>query len=167
MKIKLFFFFFLSVFLGISQQKHFDIVWQGTTAMKTAISKKEVSSFNSDHFNYDDIEGLTFFAQWEESTLIDEKSVQLTNVSYQNISKTELKGISVENLPISPKVILRNIRNRNKRSVYFEVSPIINDNGLNLNSTICSPFSILIHLKIQLAFNIGVGLPSIYALQPG
>ena len=130
MKIKLFFLFFLSVFLGISQQKHFEIVWQGTTTMKTSISKIEVPFFNSDHFNYDDIKGLTFFAQWEESTLIDEKSVQLTNVSYQNISKTELKGLSIENLPISPKVILRNIRNRNKRSVYFEVSPIINDNGV-------------------------------------
>ena len=130
MKIKLLLLSFLTFLIANSQQKHFEIVWKGTTILKTDISKKEVPAFDSEHFNYDDVKGLTFFAQWDESTLVDEKSVQITDVSYQNMSKTELKGLSTENLPNSPVVLLRNIKNRNKRYVYLEVSPIINENGV-------------------------------------
>ena len=130
MKKKLLPLFFLSFILGFSQQKRFDIIWQGTRIFNTNSSKTEIPAFDSNHFNYDEITGLTFFAQWDVSGAIDEKSIKLTDISYQVISKTELKDLSIDYLPTSPKVKLRNSKDRTKRFAYLEVSPIINDNGV-------------------------------------
>jgi len=130
MKNKLILIFFLSSFSVFSQQKRFDINWQGNRLLKTAISKIEVPAFDSEHFNFDEINGLTFFAQWDISTTIDEKSVQLTDLTYQVISKNELKDLSIDLLPNVPKVTIRNSRDRNKSFAYLEVSPIINDKGI-------------------------------------
>ncbi len=130
MKKKLFFLFLLSFFLGFSQQKRFEINWQGTRIFNTSVSKTEVPAFDPNHFNYDEITGLTFFSQWEVNGAIDEKSIRLTDVSYQVISPTELKDLSIKHLTSSPKVEFRNSTDRNKKFAYLEVSPIINDNGV-------------------------------------
>jgi hypothetical protein len=130
MKNKLILIFFLSFFLGFSQQKRFDVNWKGTKLLGTSISKLEVPVFDSEHFNFDELNGLTFFAQWDIINTIDEKSIQLTDIAYQVISKNELKDLSIELLPITPKVTLRNLKDRNKRFAYLEVSPIINDKGV-------------------------------------
>jgi hypothetical protein len=129
MKKKLLPLFFLSFILGFSQQKRFDINWQGTRIFNTNNFKTEVPAFDSNHFNYDELTGLTFFTQWEVSSAIDEKSIKLTDISYQVISRAELKNLSIDLLPTSPKAILRNSKDRTKRFAYLEVSPIINDNG--------------------------------------
>ncbi|MGM5470483.1 type IX secretion system sortase PorU [Flavobacteriaceae bacterium LMO-SS05] len=130
MKKKLLLLFLLSYFLGFSQQKRFDINWEGTRIFHTSVSKAEVPAFDYNHFNYDQTTGITFFSQWEVTAAVDEKSIQLTDVSYQVISKTDLKDLPVNSLPSSPRVKLRNSTDRTKRFAYLELSPIINDNGV-------------------------------------
>jgi hypothetical protein len=120
----------LSVFIGFSQQKSFEISWDGTITLKTDVSKIEVPAFNPNHFSYDDTNGLTFYSEWIENGIINEKSVVLSNITYQTISKTDLKDLPVIKLPTSPKVKLRNTFDRTKRFATLEISPIINDNGL-------------------------------------
>jgi len=129
MKIKLLLLFFLFSLFGFSQQKQFDIAWSGTKSLRTNFSKIDIPAFNDEHFNYDETNGLTFFAKWEITGTVSEKSVKLTDISYQIISKAELKDLKVEKLPSSPNFKLRNSQNRNKRMAYFEISPIVNDNG--------------------------------------
>jgi len=130
MKKQVLIFFLFSIVFGFSQQKSFEIAWEGTKTLQTDISKMQVPSFSPEHFNYDDYNGLTFFSQWEISSPIDEKSVQLTNISYDVIPKTELKDLQINKLPTAPKVTLRNSNGRNKRFAFMEVTPIINDNGV-------------------------------------
>ena len=60
MKKKLFFLFLLSGVLGFSQQKRFEINWEGSKTLIANISKIEVPSFNSEHFNYDEVKGRHF-----------------------------------------------------------------------------------------------------------
>src|SRR5690606_7204455 len=79
----------------------------------------------------DDRNGLAFFAQWDNSGgLIDENSVLLSNVVYETISTSELKDLNPDLIPLSPKPKLFNTQAREKRAYYFEMSPIIKDNGV-------------------------------------
>ncbi len=60
---------------------------------------------------------------------MDENSAKITDITYQNIAESDLKGLPVKSLPSSPKLKFRNSLNRNKRFAYLEISPIINENG--------------------------------------
>jgi len=113
-----------------SQQKRFEINWSGTTILKTDYSTIEVPTFNKENFSFDETKGLTFFSEWEANSEINESSVSLSNVNYSVISVTELKGLSINTIPNTPKIKLSNTNARGKRSVFFELTPIINDNGV-------------------------------------
>lgn len=116
--------------LCFSQQKQFNIKWDGNILLETAFNTIEVPAFDADHFSYNETKGLTFFAQWESNGgSIDENSIQLTNVVYETISKTELKDLNVELIPNSPTYNLTNTNARDKRAHYLELSPIIKDRG--------------------------------------
>ena len=116
--------------LCFGQQKQFNINWNGHKVLETAYSKIEVPAFDANHFSYSDRDGILFFAQWDSNGgLIDENSVQLTNVVYETISKNELKDLNTELIPNSPKFILNNTNARGKRAHYFELSPIVKDRG--------------------------------------
>lgn len=117
-------------FYGFSQQKRFDIKWEGTITLKTDNSSIEVPAFNKTNFNFDYTTGLTFFAQWEINTLINETSVQLTNVAYSVISASELKAVPQNTIPNTPKLTLKNSIARDKRYAYLEITPIIKDHGV-------------------------------------
>ncbi|MFC4721388.1 type IX secretion system sortase PorU [Geojedonia litorea] len=121
---------FLSFMFGYSQQKQFEITWNGTLFLETSSSKIEVPAFNSQNFSYDDERGLTYFALWDINGLVNEKSLQVTNIAYQTISRTDLKDLPVNILPSKPQYQLNNSVDRTNRSAYFEISPIINDNGV-------------------------------------
>lgn len=117
-------------FFSYSQQKQFDISWEKTKILETSTSRIEVPSFDEKHFSFSHKMGLTFFAQWEETSKINENSVQLSQVSYANISKSELKDLPLETIPNAPKITLKNSIDRNKVSAYLEITPIINDRGV-------------------------------------
>jgi hypothetical protein len=117
-------------FLISAQQKQFDINWEASTTLETANSKIVIPSFDKSHFSYTSKKGITFFAQWEESTYIDENSVELTQISYATISVSELNDLPVSTIPNAPKVKLKNAIDRDNISAYFEITPIVNDRGI-------------------------------------
>ncbi|MEM5566976.1 type IX secretion system sortase PorU [Psychroserpens sp. AS72] len=120
----------LVAFFGNAQQKQFNINWDATTILETPNSKIEIPSFDKKHFSFSYKKGITFFSMWEESTYIDESSVELSQVSYTTISTSELIDLPLSTLPNSPKVILKNAIERDNISAYFEITPIINDRGV-------------------------------------
>ena len=122
--------FLLICFLISAQQKQFDINWEAPTILETANSKIVIPSFDKSHFSYTYKKGITFFAQWEETTYVDENSIELTEVSYATISVSELKDLPLSTIPKAPKVKLKNAIDRDNISAYFEITPIINDRGV-------------------------------------
>ena len=130
MRIKLLLLFVLISSFGISQEKHFTIKWDGTIVLETANSKITVPSFDRDHFNFDMTTGLKFFSGWPSEGAIDKNSVTLTNVSYSNISADELKSIPKETILATPKLHFENTTARDKMHTYFELTPIIKENGI-------------------------------------
>jgi Peptidase family C25 len=121
---------FLSFFLSYSQQKQFKIEWQGTRTLSASSSKTVVPSFNKENFSFDHISGLKFVSQWELNQSINEKSVKLTNVIYAPIVLNELKDVNIKTIPNQIKFVLKNSIARGKLYAYFEVSPIVKDNGV-------------------------------------
>ena len=130
MKKFLFSVILLTTLLSYSQQKQFTIDWNGTRTLSTSSSKVEVPSFNNSNFSFDHVSGLKYISQWESNGLVNENSLKISNISYLTISKNELKDIRLETIPKKIQLLIKNTNSRGKRSVYFEMSPIINDNGI-------------------------------------
>lgn len=103
--------FFLAVCpsLLFSQQKSFNISWSGTKIFQTSISRVEVPAFEEEHLSFDDDAGLLYFVEWDSNEIINETSVELSNVSYSVVSRTDLKGLPIHTIPNVPKVSLQNL----------------------------------------------------------
>lgn len=130
MRIKLLLLFVLISSLGFSQEKRFDILWNGSILLETESSAITVPYFNKDHFSFDTDKGLKFFAEWPSEGKINKNSVTLTNVTYAIISADELRSIPLESIPTTPKLHFENTTAREKTHAYLELTPIIKDNGV-------------------------------------
>ncbi len=122
--------FILNQTILFSQQKTFNIAWDGTKMFQTSLSTIEVPSFDKAHLSFNDDTGLIYFAEWESNAEINESTAILNNVVYATITNSELKGLPINTIPRTPKFTLRNATDRNKRSIHLEITPIINDNGI-------------------------------------
>ena len=130
MKIKLLRCFVLISTLSFSQEKRFDIKWNGNVVMEKASTVMAEPSFDRDHFSYDSATGLKFFANWASDGTINKNSVTLSKVSYSDMSADELKVIPAETIPTSPRLNFENTTARDKTNAYIELTPIIKDNGI-------------------------------------
>ncbi|MDT0558446.1 type IX secretion system sortase PorU [Ichthyenterobacterium sp. W332] len=119
--------FFLSI--AFSQGKDFVIEWEGTTEYASGITVKEIPSFQKENFSFTIDNGITFFAQWENSSYIDEGSPTISNTVYQPISISDLKDINLKTISSGHNVKLSNAKSRDKLSAYLTLSPIIKDRG--------------------------------------
>ncbi len=63
--------FFCFIF-SYSQQKSFNIQWEGSKTLSTSASKIEIPSFNNENFSFDRENGLKFVAQWKINGLIND-----------------------------------------------------------------------------------------------
>jgi hypothetical protein len=116
---------------GYAQQKQFEIKWTGHKKLENEFGKIEVPAFEAKHFNYDHINGLVYFNQWEANGgNIDENSARLANVTYETISSADLKNLNPNLIPNSPKLKVYNTNARWEQSYYMELSPIVNDKGV-------------------------------------
>lgn len=104
--------------LCFGQQKQFKINWDGHKILQTDYTKIEVPAFDTDHFSYDETNGLTFFAQWESNgSLIDESSLNLSSIGYETISASDLKDLNPALIPASPKYKLYNTNARENTGI--------------------------------------------------
>ncbi|WP_120202565.1 type IX secretion system sortase PorU [Ichthyenterobacterium magnum] len=130
MKKYLLILFVFSFVFGHSQQKRFEIKWNGTRILETENSKIEVPSFQKENFSYSYSSGLTFFAQWNNNTFINEASVVVSAINYSPISRGELKDLQTKFIPSAPLVVLKNTTARDKQFASLTISPIIKENGV-------------------------------------
>ncbi|MEY8847396.1 type IX secretion system sortase PorU [Psychroserpens sp. XS_ASV72] len=127
-QIPIFLLFIVSI--AFSQQKQFNIDWQGTKLMETTSFSLEVPSFSQENFSYSQDKGLKFVAQWIIPTKINEESAELYDIAYQTIPKANLKDLQIDRIPKSVQFKLSNSIDRNKIYAFLELSPIINENGI-------------------------------------
>lgn len=130
MKKRLLFLFVFSQTLLFSQQKSFEVIWNGTQILQTKSASIEVPSFDADHLSFNGDLGLIYVSEWESAGTINESSAVLSNVVYEIISTSELKQLPRNSIPRTPNLILKNAVARDKVTIYLQISPIINDNGI-------------------------------------
>lgn len=119
--------FSLICLIAFSQRKQFTINWSGQQIFEAGYAKITLPSFDRKHYSYSEDKGINYYTEWKESSLVNESSVRLNNVSYQAISVSDLKDLDLSKIKTEAKPKLVNIDARGKRSVYFEVNPIIKD----------------------------------------
>ena len=127
MKEKIIFLLLISSTVLFAQQKKHSILWKGTQILSGGNFSIEVPYFNKEHFTYNFEEGLQFVDQWETNNLVNESSVSVTNINYQPISRADLKDLDLNTIPNEIVYTLKNSIARNKKYIYFQLSPIIKD----------------------------------------
>ncbi|WP_136480219.1 type IX secretion system sortase PorU [Cognatitamlana onchidii] len=119
--------FFVSVSLW-TQQKKYNLNWEGTHKVFGANFSKEVPAFSKENLVYDN-DKLFFVDQWQTNRVIDESSVSVTNIVYQSISKEELKDLKTSLISSTLEYSLKNSKARDKNYVQFKLNPIIRLNN--------------------------------------
>ncbi|MBT8274477.1 MAG: type IX secretion system sortase PorU, partial [Bacteroidia bacterium] len=130
MKKLLFSVVLISHYFCFSQQKDFELNWNGSRIMATETSTTEVPSFNEQNFNFNYASGLKFVAQWKSNNYVNENSVVIEDVSLSTISTAELKALSLETIPNELSIKLKNATARGVNYIFAEFSPIIRENGV-------------------------------------
>ena len=101
---------FIGCFLCFAkQQGNIVIEWNDKTSYATGDFTVKIPQFNSDSFNYDNSKKqITYSLKIPSSSLIDENSLQLTNVVYETIDATQLGELSKNTIPttIKAKILL-------------------------------------------------------------
>lgn len=119
-----------------AQQKTYELTWETVKTLSVAGVTVQVPGFDDEHFLFDFNEGLQFVDQWEVNKAVDENSVSITNISYQNITKEELKDIDEQLIPNQLSFSLKNSNARDKKYVFFRLSPIVKDENGRLKKVV-------------------------------
>ncbi|MGZ0015063.1 type IX secretion system sortase PorU [Yeosuana sp. AK3] len=127
MKKKLLLVVFFTSACVFSQQKKFTVDWNGFQTLSAQTFSVNVPSFNRENFSFSYEEGLQFVSQWKSSEFIDETKVNLTNVTFSNISKADLKDLDVNKIPNTWVFELKNAQARDEQFLFLKISPIIKD----------------------------------------
>jgi len=118
--------FFISVFT-FSQQKTINIDWEGFKTLSTGTYTAKIPAFNNENFSYSIVNGLEFISQWKISNAINESSVTVTNVTYQNITRNDLFDLDINSIPEDLQFSLTKSTARGVNYAFFTLSPIIRD----------------------------------------
>ncbi|TYB74391.1 type IX secretion system sortase PorU [Bizionia saleffrena] len=126
MKKILFVFTLLACTALFSQQKKFNLDWNGTTLMTTDGYRVQVPVFTpKEQYSYDVDAGFKIVSQWEVSSSINENSVSVSAIKYSPISISELKGVNLKSIPDAFKFSVKNSTGRNKKYVMLNASAIV------------------------------------------
>ncbi|MBT8375798.1 MAG: peptidase C25, partial [Bacteroidia bacterium] len=120
--------FFFTI-VTYSQSKDITINWQDFEIFENDNNAFKIPAFDSNHLSYTESEGLLYFTQWDTSSNLDPNSVILSNIRYSEISRDQLLDIEISTIPNAPKYELYNTSARGKTNAYFEITPIIKEQG--------------------------------------
>ena len=131
MKEKILLLLYFGYAVVFAQQQKFNINWESSQKISAGTYTLEIPSFNKENFNFSFEEGLLFVVEWPSSSIVNEQSVTISNVSYTSITQNDLKDLDVASIPLQLKFSLKNSIARDKQFAVFKLSPIIKDaNGL-------------------------------------
>ena len=124
-------FLFLFNFYSISSQKKLiNINWVENKSYLSEFNKFNVPYFDNYTHNFDPSSGVLLTTQWNESYLIDSNSITVDDLNYEIIDFNSLGNLNVNSIPRKLKFTLNNSLSINGKSVYLELNPFFNDNGV-------------------------------------
>lgn len=131
MKNRLLFFALLCTFLSFGQQKG-EIVLNWVDNVKSSIGDVEIliPQFQSQYMDFNTTsKELLFLHSFPVSSPIKENSLQITNITYENVTREQLGQLSVALLPVTINAKIHTARARNDFYGSISLSPVLKEGG--------------------------------------
>ncbi|AOW08298.1 type IX secretion system sortase PorU [Flavobacterium gilvum] len=128
MKNQLLVFIFLLPILTFAQIKgDITIDWIQNDISNTT-NKPKIPTFKGDSYFYNSFsQSLYYSLNLKNSSDLDEKSIEISNILYETISSAALGNLNTSHIPSTVKTTLRTIKSRNTIQNYLQISPIIKE----------------------------------------
>jgi hypothetical protein len=122
-------FIFLNVAFVFAQQKgEITIHWTEKATTNVGDQKITLPQFDPLNFQFDHYTKQLFFNFKIRLTQeVNENSIQITNIVYENIPVSELGDLSLSATPTTPNATAKNIKSRTDLFAYISISPIIKE----------------------------------------
>ena len=122
-------FILFTVFFGFSQQKHFNLQWETSKQVGTALKSRNIPHFKGEHYRYTDRE-ITFFSQWKPTAPINKKSFSLKNVQLETISAKALYDLPETEIPSGMQPEFNCTYARDILYASVKLNPVFEENGV-------------------------------------
>ncbi len=131
MRVKFLLFIFFSITTFSQQKGSISIQWSEKSELSYGNFKYNVPQIKSENFSFDISKRvISFNLNLAQTGLIDENSLQISNIIYEDISVGELGDLNLKNIPNSINASLKSIISRDKIFAFISISPIIkNENS--------------------------------------
>ncbi len=123
---------FITVF-AVGQSRDIHIYWEDSTPL--ASNAKKVSSPNLHDFHLSQLgltntaEKLSYEARWEDRGFADPKSLQLSNIRWEDVNSAELKKFNTSLIPDQIRYSIQSSRGREKIYTGITITPLVKRNG--------------------------------------
>ena len=126
MKVKFFFIVLISIATFSQKKGDVSFVWIEKSELTYNSFKFNIPQIKSDNFTFDiSKKTINYNLNLPQSELIDENSLQITNIIYEDISISELGDLNLKNIPNSINSKLFSTVSRDKIFAFISLSPII------------------------------------------
>ncbi len=115
-----------TIIIDWDSKKNSTPAFTGNTEISRNDSKEKDVSFNLELSR----DRTMFTYQWLDSRYVNEGSVQLSGISYGNLSAEELNKIDKKAVPKLPVLTLRSTIARDLLYSVLSITPVVNDNGI-------------------------------------
>lgn len=127
-KIAVFIFLLLGLLIFSQNQQSIAIQWEGSVSFEEQDFTVKYPSFKGEFYNLN-VASRSLLYKKEEfvTSLIDENSLQISNISYKSISEEELLNLDKNKIPTSIKAEIESVIARGQYVSLFSFSPIIKE----------------------------------------
>lgn len=130
-KIALFIFIIFSLSLFAQKSGSITIEWSENKEISFGDYSVNVPFFSEKNFIFDAYsKEINFVITFQETGIIDENSLQITNITYQNIDEGKLNAIDKTKISTTSNATLKNSIARDKYYSVLTLSPIIKEGSL-------------------------------------
>ncbi len=132
MKKLIFLVLFLISFCGFSQQtKSFSIDWLGSFKYEIENNSYNLPRFSAENFVFNpDNRSLKFRIYFKDEALVDENSLQVSDLVLQSINNQDLGDLDISQIPTDINALLYSRKSREDIGTVLECSPLILQNGI-------------------------------------
>ncbi|WP_243832675.1 type IX secretion system sortase PorU [Myroides indicus] len=119
---------FFTYFTLFGQQKTFNLEWNGTKELINSALKEKIPYFEGENYNFDAVNNrLIYSVVLEDGVFVDEKSLKVESVNYENINENQLGVLSKSTLPVDSEVSVKSFYARNSIKNILNFYPIIRE----------------------------------------
>ena len=120
--------FFTSAHAFAQQKGEMTIHWADKSTVNVGDQKITLPQFDPLNFQFDHYSKQLFFNFKIPLTKeINENSIQITNIVYENILAPELGDLSIPSIPSAPNAVAKNTKSRANLFAFISISPIIKE----------------------------------------